>query len=519
MIKFAQINQFAKLFSLMISKFAGLLEVLEKLNPSEEVKKFIMDLPDEQRQYYIAYLRKNPQTTVGDMRAQVKLPEESKDPYLDFEKKTLSDSEVRFPTRFHRWALIQFRKLRKGQNLPKGLEFSLMAGNQPAELNDITLWLVNNKLNESLAPYIFFYNKLEEIRDWLIYEDDVDVNSFSAEEAIKRSDEWHQEMANEGEGKRYQEGDSNLVYRLDNGWTIKKITTANDLMVEGNKMDHCVSGYDEAVRKGNCTIYSLRDPSNEPHVTMETDGNTYYFKQIMGKKNSEPKPEYKKMISEWFKSLKKNHHVTYQVNDGDINLHDIDTASDLKRIAEYISQTQEANDYGLVPSYQNFSFNTAYENILRRLELHSYHNRYSIRNENLNAIAGALAVIMTGHDIWWVNHLNTTIGHPIPKAPEKIAKFFDNESSILEFEQIQSEHQEKLFDSFLDNVDTNRDDYETDEEFEKARDEQQEYYYEEAMQYLPHSLDKAIYDNLKEIYELPNYEWLQHCNSYIRNFK
>ena len=68
-------------------------------------------------------------------------------------------------------------------------------------------------------------------------------------------------------------------------------------------MNHCVGGYCDRVEQGKSVIYSLRDPSNKPHVTLETEGDTFDFEQIMGNSNSDPKPEYKKIIGEWFKEL------------------------------------------------------------------------------------------------------------------------------------------------------------------------------------------------------------------------
>ena len=94
-------------------------------------------------------------------------------------------------------------------------------------------------------------------------------------------------------------------------------------MPEGEHMGHCVGGYAQDVAEGRTEIYSLRDPNNKPHVTIEmhiretaktildktVDPNTkpeYNVSviQIQGKSDNEPIPEYRVLIKEWFDSLK-----------------------------------------------------------------------------------------------------------------------------------------------------------------------------------------------------------------------
>ena len=68
-------------------------------------------------------------------------------------------------------------------------------------------------------------------------------------------------------------------------------------------MDNCVGSYCPNVESGRSVIYSLRDPQNNPHITMETDSYNE-VEQIQGKSNSEPKNIYKNMIKEWIQSDK-----------------------------------------------------------------------------------------------------------------------------------------------------------------------------------------------------------------------
>lgn len=56
---------------------------------------------------------------------------------------------------------------------------------------------------------------------------------------------------------------------------------AKALEAEGRNMKHCVGGYCDQVMRGDSEIYSLRDPSGNPHITIEkVPGNTYLRSDI-----------------------------------------------------------------------------------------------------------------------------------------------------------------------------------------------------------------------------------------------
>jgi hypothetical protein len=98
-------------------------------------------------------------------------------------------------------------------------------------------------------------------------------------------------------------------------------------------MGHCVGGYCDTVASGNSTIFSLRDPKGMPHVTLEVQGDfdgtsaapsktvdhgngeqsqiQEYPKlrviQVQGKSDTEPIPEYRWYIDDWFQTLRMKH--------------------------------------------------------------------------------------------------------------------------------------------------------------------------------------------------------------------
>lgn len=149
---------------------------------------------------------------------------------------------------------------------------------------------------------------LEFVHDWYNYED-IQIANYNFARAVEESEVWHDTMAGAGDGTMYEPTrQENIVYgpNWDNpdwqGWTIQLVNTENDLLCEGNQMNHCVGSYWNYVQRGYTRIFSLRDPSNKPHVTIEMDGDHNEVEQIMGNSNSEPDDQYKAMIKEWFLS-------------------------------------------------------------------------------------------------------------------------------------------------------------------------------------------------------------------------
>ena len=135
-----------------------------------------------------------------------------------------------------------------------------------------------NELNqlspEVLNMYDNFSEKIEEIWDW--YRSiQPEISSYDAQRAINTSDEWHKMIAGQGEGVSYEPTQQDMIVygpQWKNpewqGWTVQKVISENDLLAEGNKMDHCVGSFCEDVERQHSIIYSLRDPQNNPHVTI-----------------------------------------------------------------------------------------------------------------------------------------------------------------------------------------------------------------------------------------------------------
>jgi hypothetical protein len=228
------------------------------------------------------------------------------------------------------------------------------------------------------------------------------LDSLSLSDAHVQSKEWHEAMAEGGAGKIYMT--SNIIFGPEwyenipeemgyvefkdyNGWTIQEVDTKNDLLVEGNLMNHCVGSYwsenEERVRGsdgGRNRIFSLRDPNNKPHVTIETDQSREYVLQIMGHSNSTPKREYKEMIKFWVDS---GESLLKFFDSGEDELHYATKATSSVSLDNYDTEVNEflhsSDEYGLKWSETPQKIiDSILENGLQQLILHNQ------RGQNFN---------------------------------------------------------------------------------------------------------------------------------------
>lgn len=306
-----------------------LVSYLQSIGANPDIANYIMSQPNPaHRQFLVNEFRKNPSMTLQQLQG-TQQPQQI-DPYLGNERGIAQQ----YPD-MAKWILVNLRRLRGG-----------------VLFNDEQM---QRFLGTSfLRTYTILIDKLPEIKDW--YNDiQPELASYSAEQAIAASDEWHKMMAEKGEGKYYEPTKSGLVvygpkWRKEkwNGWTVQEIRSKNDLEVEGNRMSHCIAAYYDDVEKGNARIYSLRDPTNNPKVTIQTNGKGDGVQQIEGFANRTPDEEYKYMISEWVMSGIKA--PTYYDTGAEVNW---DIGGSLEGIAwqlgdlrnEYIEALEDDEDY------------------------------------------------------------------------------------------------------------------------------------------------------------------------------
>lgn len=159
------------------------------------------------------------------------------------------------------------------------------------------------------------WKKVEVIVDWF--------NTMPATDArIRRSDRISfQSAASEAQTWREQMDSGNIwtyvkdrppvVKQYDDGFKWVKLSTPLHIQREGfrNKdnsypdtsMGHCIAGgqYTKQMQSGSYVYYSLRDPSNNPHITLEVRGNDVI--QIKGKADAKPLARYQPYLVDFLR--------------------------------------------------------------------------------------------------------------------------------------------------------------------------------------------------------------------------
>jgi hypothetical protein len=122
-----------------------------------------------------------------------------------------------------------------------------------------------------------------------------DLSRLSVPQAVEQSEAWHERLAN-GDGEAVGEDDPQgvrAVLPAGKGWRWVQVIDTAALDREGSLMQHCVGGgsYDAGLQNGTIQIYSLRDPKNEPHITVEVRKGVVH--QFKGKQNKPPAEKYR----------------------------------------------------------------------------------------------------------------------------------------------------------------------------------------------------------------------------------
>ena len=161
---------------------------------------------------------------------------------------------------------------------------------------DEVKWIANILLKEHQDLY-----GLSTIVDWSRGTNSK-LDKLSFAEAEHKSAEWHSQFHTTVEpAGKYKTKD--VIFKLPGGYTIVKITDPDDLVLEGELMQHCVGGYCQQVSSGSSLIFSLRDNFNKPHATIEMRNNGE-ITQIQGKQNEEPAEKYQEYLIQWLSTLK-----------------------------------------------------------------------------------------------------------------------------------------------------------------------------------------------------------------------
>lgn len=281
---------------------AGLDETLDGFaaqGADPQVVEHVRSQTPQEMPQYINQLRSNPAHTMDSL--QQAMQQQQQQPQRQVYQATpLEQSAVSgYHPEFQKWSLAQLRKMRQpGNTQNNGFGYRGLAA--------------DDKGNYGAAARGTF----GQLHDW--YRSHVQDNpqfklpSVNLAQATARSAEWHRAVAGHGRGKEYlpytrgddgEVNDPRIVHKFDDGYFMVNVDNPNDLTVEGNRMRHCVGTYCDDVEQKLSRIYSLRDPQNQPHATIEMDGTGNKVKQIKGHGDGVPEYEHKGMVKEWLNTL------------------------------------------------------------------------------------------------------------------------------------------------------------------------------------------------------------------------
>lgn len=440
---------------------------LNSLGASPDIIYWIKNNP--QSQWYADRFRENPNLTLSEL--QQMSPRNKKGP-------TEREFAIvrRYKEEFKKWALWQLRKLRsKPINSGEDYEYKI-------PINDLSrnLGLIYDWWDHSAAPVM--------------------ISSYSWDHAMQMQDAWHKASASKGEGLVYGPLDNkNIVYSPPEwgGWSIQAVTNENDLLAEGNLMDHCVGDYCERVELGKVQVYSLRDPANRPHVTIGIDPLTNEVFEVQGKGNTDPNEKYAKYITDWFAELKNSRPGLYMggTHFDFRELSRVDNVDLDDKIMEIVYGGPES--YGLSPPIVDLDIEVLYNSVLDEL------NPAYTRNEDTwNAGAAGRAIA----DVAWdatrqrYNYIMSTYDG---MSIEDKMNIYQRHSSAFGVGWLFSElekNNSKLYENFHYIPYLNPDEFESEEEYEDAVSQEEiEYIDEFRRNSLPYALDDAIADRLVEL--------------------
>lgn len=81
-------------------------------------------------------------------------------------------------------------------------------------------------------------------------------------------------------------------------WCMREILGPLELAAEGRRMRHCVLSYDSQVRRGRCSIWSLRRQGRR-RVTVEVSSVTRAVVQVRGRRNRRPTDREASFVARW----------------------------------------------------------------------------------------------------------------------------------------------------------------------------------------------------------------------------
>lgn len=182
----------------------------------------------------------------------------------------------------------------------------------PSQLPD---W-VNRDLSQKRTVHFFqkaqprrrqLWKDIELVVDWFNTLDKADpvlnrIDRISFDQAKEQANRWWASISENPWA--HVKDKPPTVMSFKDGWKWVQLVKPLHFKREGEVMRHCVGSYYSNYAKGQRMYYSLRDPNNEPHITVETEtggGKQTKTLQIKGKNNGKPNPKYQPYLREFLK--------------------------------------------------------------------------------------------------------------------------------------------------------------------------------------------------------------------------
>jgi len=119
---------------------------------------------------------------------------------------------------------------------------------------------------------------------------------------IKGLEKWEESYKNKKETQEVLSGEKMITESTD-GFKWYELTDKRSMINEGSRMDHCVGSHCEYYQGKGSVIYSLRDPSNHPHATIEYSPGKSHISQLKGKNNDGISSKYTQHIKSFIQYL------------------------------------------------------------------------------------------------------------------------------------------------------------------------------------------------------------------------
>jgi hypothetical protein len=188
-------------------------------------------------------------------------------------------------------------------------EFSMAVLRKLTNLDNIDFWIETLSVLYKKGLHL---NKLDEFVDYIRYKvfrckEEVDFHAISLKKLQKDVDDWHHRVYNsipfKNEYTKFKK--SNIVtfdYQLEEeNFQIVQLLKTEELIEEGETLEHCVATYNSLCAKNYLTIFSLRkkDEINEYHSLITIEVNHDEITQMRGLKNRKSNAIEKLIIKEW----------------------------------------------------------------------------------------------------------------------------------------------------------------------------------------------------------------------------